>query len=230
MGRGVTCRQCGASTPLPDDLRVPSFACQYCRAQLVTAAYAGAAAVSADALLGHVGAAMRGERTDAAPRFEGSRSAATRAAECRHCRAPVAVPLDVTVHTFRCAPCGREQRVNEYVSDGERLAIDLGRQVAGNDALARLRAEGVECSRCGGKNAVPDDGSVQIVCQFCKAAVLLSDHVDASAVARARLKHGIHAARGEIVHKRTARDKLIIIGAVIAAAVIGVLAFVMQTR
>ena len=41
--RGVTCPECGASTLLPDDLTVPSFACAFCHAVLSTAAFAGVA-------------------------------------------------------------------------------------------------------------------------------------------------------------------------------------------
>ena len=73
----------------------------------------------------------------------------------------------------------------------------MARQVAGNEAWRRLLADGVACGRCGGVNAVPDDGSVQLACSFCGAAVLLSDHVDAGAVARHRLKHGVFAMRDE---------------------------------
>ena len=36
----------------------------------------------------------------------------------------------------------------------------MQRQRAGNDALARVRAEGVACGRCGASNAVPGDGRV----------------------------------------------------------------------
>lgn len=201
MSRGVTCSRCGASTPLPDDLTVPSFACAFCHAVLETAAYAGQAAVSADALLGYVGAALESGvgAPESAPRFEGG-STSPRAASCRHCAAPVEVPLDVSVRELSCAGCGRRQPVSDYVSDEERFALDMQRQVAGNEALVRLRAEGVPCGKCGAKSAVPDDGSVQLVCPYCGATILLSDHVDASAVARARLKHGVYAVRSRRVN------------------------------
>lgn len=39
---GVTCSRCGASTPLPDDLRTPTFSCAFCHGELQAAAYAGA--------------------------------------------------------------------------------------------------------------------------------------------------------------------------------------------
>lgn len=234
MGQGVTCHHCGASTPLPDDLRVPSFACAYCRAQLTTASYAGAAAVSADALMGHLGQVVR-DRTPAheavanAPRFQGG-STETRPAKCLHCAAAVMVPLDLTVREFTCPACGRAELVNRYLSDAERFTLDMQRQVAGNEALKRLRAEGVSCSRCGGKNPVPDDGAVQIPCQFCRATILLSDHVDASAVARARLKHGVYAMRDAMIQQQAATNRkttIIIVGAIglvfVILAVIGVI-------
>jgi len=167
MGRGVDCSRCGASTPLPDDLRQPTFRCGACGAELSTAAFAGASAVSADALVGHVRAAVAGRADPAAtPRFDGGGS-------------------------------------------GGPGAFDPAGQIAGNQALARLRAEGVRCGGCGGLNPVPDDGSVQVVCRFCGAAVLLADHVDPAAVGRDRLKHGIFAFRDEVIRQQEARDRLV---------------------
>jgi hypothetical protein len=213
MGQGVTCHQCGGSTPLPDDLRIPVFTCNFCRAELRTASYAGAAAVSADALLGHVRAVIGGatpvtSAAATAPRFQGG-SPLTRAAECHHCRAPVDVPLDLRARELTCTRCGRTQPVNQYISDEERFALDMQRQVAGNEAFARLRAEGVPCGKCGAQNSVPDDGSIQLTCKFCRATILLSDYVDASAIARARLKHGVFAIRDEARRKQAERDKVV---------------------
>ena len=227
VGRGVTCHRCGASTPLPDDLRVPVFACAFCRAELTTASYAGAAAVSADALLGHIGQVIDGavpvaQGAATAPRFQGG-STETRAATCQHCAAPIAVPLNVEVRELTCAGCGRVQPVNRYISDAERFALDMERQVAGNEAFKRLSAEGVPCSRCGGKNAVPQDGSVQLLCKFCKGTILLSDHVDASAIARARLKHGVFAMRDAAIQQQANRDRLttkIIVGGIAGAIIL----------
>jgi hypothetical protein len=54
MGRGVACSKCGATTPLPDDLRTPTFSCAYCGDSLATAAYAGRSAVSADEMRGYL--------------------------------------------------------------------------------------------------------------------------------------------------------------------------------
>ncbi|MBX3189663.1 MAG: hypothetical protein KF819_21745 [Labilithrix sp.] len=238
MGRGVSCHRCGASTPMPDDLRVPVFACAFCRAELATASYAGAAAVSADALIGHLGQAMDGtvpvaQAAVTAPRFEGG-STDARAANCQHCAAPIAVPLDLQVRELTCTGCGRVQAVNRYVSDDERFALDMQRQVAGNEAFKRLCADGVPCSRCGAKNAVPEDGSVQLPCTFCKATILLSDHVDASAIARARLKHGVFALRDAAIQQQTSRDRrttTIIVGCVVGGIVVSlILGLVLSTR
>lgn len=210
---------------MPDDLRVPAFACTFCRAELHTASYAGVSAVSADALLGHVGAAMRGESATGdvaanAPRFRGG-SADSRPAACRECRAPIAVPLDLSVRELTCGGCGRRQFVNAYIPDAERFALDMQRQRAGNDALARVRAEGVACGRCGASNAVPGDGAVQFPCASCKAPILLADHVDASAIARARLVHGMRGLRDEALRQHAARNRLIMmvaIGGVVVVA------------
>ena len=230
MGRGVTCHRCGASTPLPDDLRVAAFACAFCRAELATASYGGAAAVSADALLGHIGHVIGGnvplaQAAAAAPRFQGG-STDARAATCQHCAAPIAVPLDLSIRELTCDGCGRTQAVNRYISDGERFALDMERQVAGNEAFKRLCAEGVPCSRCGAKNAVPEDGSVQLPCKYCKATILLSDHVDASAVAHARLKHGVFAMRDAVIQQQASRNRLttiIVIGCVAGVLVVAII-------
>ena len=229
--RGVTCHRCGASTPLPADLRVPVFGCAFCGAEIETAAVVGREAVSADALHHHVAGAAA-HRSDlrefvrSAPRFEGG-SAGFRGARCLRCDAPVEVPLDVTVHQFTCGACGSAERVDAYISDKERLDIDMARQIAGNEALARLRAEGVPCVRCAGRNAVPDDGSVQVVCRFCGATILLTDHVDASAVARSRLKHGALARRDEALRANAAverRARTVSIAVVVAVVVVIVVA------
>ncbi len=229
--RGVTCQRCGASTPLPADLRAATFACAFCGAQNDTAAVVGREAPSADALLGHIAqiaadpANLRA-MVQNAPRFEGG-SAGTRAASCMRCHAPVAVPLDVTIHQFACGACGSTERVEAYISDKERLDIDMARQLAGNEAFKRLKAEGVPCVRCAGKNAVPDDGSVQLVCRFCNATILLTDHVDASAIARNRLKHGVFAMRDEALranaaNERRTRTLAITVAVLVALVVLGV--------
>jgi hypothetical protein len=225
--RGVTCHRCGASTALPEDLRVRTFGCTFCGAEIETASVVGREAVSADALLDHIArnVASRGdlgEMARSAPRFEGG-SAGTRAARCMRCDAPVEVPLDVTVHHFVCGGCGSNEPVVAYVSDKERLEIDMARQIAGNEAFKRLKAEGVPCVRCAGKNAVPDDGSVQLVCRFCNATILLTDHVDPSAIARSRLKHGAYAMRDQARAANEAsqrRARMISIGIVVAIVVL----------
>lgn len=229
--RGVTCQHCGASTPLPADLRAATFACAFCGAQNNTAAVVGREATSADALLGHLEQIVANpgnlrEQVQSAPRFEGG-SAGTRAAQCTRCHAPVEVPLDVTVQQFVCGACGSTERVDAYVSDKERLDIDMARQVAGNEAFKRLVAEGVPCVRCAGKNAVPDDGSVQLVCRFCQATILLTDHVDASAIARSRLKHRVFAMRDQALRanegtERRARTIAITVAVLVAVVVLGV--------
>ncbi|HVJ88428.1 MAG TPA: hypothetical protein VM580_01415, partial [Labilithrix sp.] len=169
---------------------------------------------------------------ESAPRFHGG-SPLSRPAECRHCRAPVAVPLDLQIHELTCKGCGRTQRVNQYISDGERFALDMQRQVAGTEAVARLRAAGVSCGNCGGKNPVPDDGSVQLTCNFCRATILLSDYVDASAIARSRLKHGVFAVRDEALRKHSERDKLvtkIVVGGVVLFVSLMILAGILTSR
>lgn len=209
MARGIQCPQCGASTPLPDDLRVPTFQCAFCQTSLPTAKFAGAAAVSADALVGFIGTLAEDPRAamaniHEAPRFDGG-SRELRAMTCMRCSASVQVPLDLQVREFACEGCGVTQAIDDYIPHEERFRLDMERQVAGNEALRRIQADGVPCGRCGGQNAVPDDGSVQFTCSFCQAVILLSDHADASAVARQRMKHGSRAVRAELQRQHEAQ-------------------------
>ncbi|MEZ4340488.1 MAG: hypothetical protein R3B82_28035 [Sandaracinaceae bacterium] len=209
--RGVTCPECGASTLLPDDLTVPSFACAFCHAVLSTAAFAGESAVSADALVGHAQSVMADptswkERMAEAPRFRGS-SAQSRPSTCLHCRADVDVPLALEVHFLTCPSCGKEQPVAQHISDRERLELDMARQVAGNDAYERLLAEGLDCRKCGAHNPVPDDGRVQLTCAHCRAVILLSDDVDETAVARRRLRAGMLEVREEAMRAQEQRQR-----------------------
>ncbi|MCZ7684228.1 MAG: tetratricopeptide repeat protein [Sandaracinaceae bacterium] len=92
------------------------------------------------------GARERCGPPESAPQFQGG-SSSTCAASCRRCGAPIEVPLDVSVRELSCAGCGQRQRVNDYVSDEERFALDMQRQVAGNEAFARLKAEGCPAAR-----------------------------------------------------------------------------------
>jgi hypothetical protein len=215
---------------LPDDLRAPTFQCAYCKATIQTASVASAEVVSADALLGHMADAIANPSEDIAASVARAPkvvhgTAGFRDAQCKGCGAPVQVPLDVTVHRFECGGCKRTQFVDQYISDKERLDIDMARQVAGNQAFARLKAEGVPCGKCAGVNHVPDDGSVQVVCRFCSATILLTDHVDASAISRARLKQGVmemrdEALRAQAEEQRNARVIAAVVFVVVALAIV----------
>lgn len=203
--RGVTCSQCGASTPLPEDLTAPTFSCSFCRAVLETRQYAGAQAVTADVLTNHLEGlfadpqkAMQNIREGVrAPVFE-DENQATRAAACTACGAGIAVPLNLRIHQVTCTACGKTHPVSQYISDAERFELDMQRQVAGNEALRKLAETGVACTKCGGRNDAPTDGTVQIACRFCGQTILLSDHVDAGAIARARLKNAVFEMRDEM--------------------------------
>lgn len=214
---------------MPEDLRIPSFSCGFCKATLQTAAYAGAGAVSADALVAHMRQQIASPPADlreaiaSAPKFRGE-SKDFNPSQCVSCKAPVQVPLDLTAKQLRCGSCGHEQWITQHISDGERFQLDMQRQVAGNEALKAIERDGVPCTKCGGRNEVPKDGSVQIACRFCGATVLLADHVDASAVARSRLKHNVFAMRDELMQQQKERDRkvTIIIVALVALVIAGV--------
>lgn len=222
MPTGVTCPQCGASTPLPGDLRVPTFTCAFCHTELRTRDFSGEGLRSADALLGHLEAAMAGATPSTpAPSFA-SAPAGTRASRCTRCSAAVDVPMDLRVHRLVCPACGLDQPVATHISDADRLAADMGQQQAANEAYARARAEGVACGRCGGKNEVPDDGSMQVVCRFCQAAILVGEHVDEDAVARRRLYKGVMALKDTAIAEQKARDRriLLAVGAGVALVIL----------
>ncbi|MCA9490085.1 MAG: hypothetical protein KC621_09180 [Myxococcales bacterium] len=109
--------------------------------------------------------------------------------------------------------------------DAERLQLDLARQVAENDALKQLVADGLDCPSCGAHNDVADDHRVQLTCTHCGATVRLSDHVAAGAVARRRLAHGVFAMRDELVAKQEAAKRrertivFVLVGGMVAMGV-----------
>jgi hypothetical protein len=123
------------------------------------------------------------------------------------------------IKTFECPTCRRTEFVNAYISDGERMALDVKRQMAGNAALKQLRADGVPCHRCGAKNPVHDPTAVQIVCAYCRAAILLSDHVAADAIARARLKEGLYGMMDDLQRGQKERDRRVLIGVLVGVGV-----------
>jgi DNA-directed RNA polymerase subunit RPC12/RpoP len=198
---------------MPDDLLVPTFQCAYCHEQLSTAAYAGRDVVSAEEMRVHLAGLMTNPRAAGpAPRvaFTNTR---THPATCVHCHAALLVPLDMRAKTVECPGCRRVEPVTRYVSDAQRMMLDMQRQIAANQELARLRTDGVPCSRCGAKNPVTEEAAVQIICRFCGAPVLLSDHVDTSAVARSRMKLGLNQMRERMAddERKQRRNAVIIV-------------------
>jgi ribosomal protein S27E len=106
--------------------------------------------------------------------------------------------MALRVRDVTCGACGRTHSVDQYVPHDVRFKADMDRQVRDNEAFERLAETGVACTKCGGNNTVPTDGTVQIVCRFCSQTILLSDHVDAGAIARARLKNAVFGMRDEL--------------------------------
>ncbi|MCA9613245.1 MAG: hypothetical protein KC586_10885, partial [Myxococcales bacterium] len=152
MGKGVTCPSCGGSTPLPDDLRVATFDCTFCRTTLRTADFAGEGVVSAEGIARHLegildmSAQQAVEGAQALDPLE-DRNHAMHDAACQLCGAPVKVPLALEEKVFTCGGCGKEQAIVRYVSDEDRAHLDMDRQVEENEALDRLIASGVSCGR-----------------------------------------------------------------------------------
>jgi hypothetical protein len=223
MGRGVECKACGASTPLPDDLRIPTFSCAFCHAQLQTVAYVGETAQAADEMRAFFQRVVHSpDAIGTAPRLPTANRDETRPGKCRRCGGAIAISLDLRVHQVTCGACGHVDPINAHVSDAERLQLDMARQIAGNQSLKQLRAEGVACDRCGGTNPVPDDGSVQIICRQCGQPILLADHVDKDALARSRLKHAAMELRAGIQERQqNAQKKESRIVAIVLLAVFG---------
>ncbi|MCB9604399.1 MAG: hypothetical protein H6721_20100 [Sandaracinus sp.] len=211
MGKGVTCPSCGGSTPLPDDLRVATFDCTFCRTTLRTADFAGEGVVSAEGIARHLegildmSAQQAVEGAQALDPLE-DRNHAMHDAACQLCGAPVKVPLALEEKVFTCGGCGKEQAIVRYVSDEDRAHLDMDRQVEENEALDRLIASGVSCGRCGGHNAVPDDGTPQVICVHCNNVILLGEHVAPGALARRRLRRAVFGLRDEAQARQDASD------------------------
>lgn len=210
MGRGVECEKCGASTPLPDDLRIATFLCAFCRAELQTVRYVGETAQKADEMRAFFQQVVHDPKNlGVAPRLPTANRDATRASRCRGCGGAVDVSLDLRVHQVTCPACGRVDPVSAHVSDAERMQLDMAKQIAGNQALRELRASGVPCDKCGGRNEVPDDGAVQIVCRHCAQPILLGDHVDPDALARARLRHAALELRDNLKNGQARENRIV---------------------
>jgi hypothetical protein len=221
---GVTCSHCGASTPLPADLRIATFQCTYCHGELSTAKYAGVGAVRVDEMGAYLDAVLDAGTVEGhvAPKLVHG-TAGFREHPCAGCKAPLQVPLDVTINKVTCGACGRVDPVNRYVDDVERLNIDMARQQAGNDELKRLIAEGVKCRKCNAHNAVGEPIEVQQTCTSCGGVILLSDFVPADAVDRARLKAAVFGIRDRAMAKQASsgrRQAIMIIGLILAIAAI----------
>ena len=228
MSQTLACPSCGTSNPLPEDLRTGTFTCVSCHQELRTAELADGASRSVDALVGWMNEAVAKPFDPAsiatAPKLE-DESTAVRPMPCLKCGQTVDVPLDLTAKQVRCEACDRTWPVSAYIDDAERLRLDMARQVAENEALKRLVAEGLDCPSCGAHNDVPDDHRVQLTCTHCGATVRLSDHVEAGAVARRRLKHGVFAMRDELVARQEAAKRrertivFVLVGGMVAVGV-----------
>jgi DNA-directed RNA polymerase subunit RPC12/RpoP len=219
----VACAQCGASTPLPEDLRVPTFACRYCGHELSTEAVAGEGAVRVDEMRAFFNAVVESPHAiPTAPKLVHG-DGGTRDAKCAHCGAAISVPLTITKKTVRCGGCGKEELISRYVSDAERLQLDMARQIAGNQALKDLIVAGLNCPKCGAHNTISEPVPVQITCASCRQVILLSGFVPPDAVDRARLKVSAYAMRDELVARHAASQRR---GGIIAGVVIGAIVVV----
>ncbi len=186
---------------------MPTFACQFCAAELSTEKYAGTGAVRADEMRAYLHGLLEqpGAIPEAPKLVHGD--GGTREAQCAHCGATLVVPLTITVSTVRCDACGKSEPVNRYVSDGERLKLDMARQIAGNQALAELVRTGMHCPKCGAHNVIAQPVPVQVACSTCRHAILLSDFVPADAIDRARLKHSVLGLKEGITARQTQRAR-----------------------
>lgn len=225
---GVKCSTCGASTPLPSDLRVPTFECQYCHARLETAKYAGEGAVRVDEMGAFMNAALDAGTTDGlvAPKLVHG-TAGFQKHPCFACKTELDVPLNVTISMVTCPACGREAHVNRYISDADRLMIDQARQIAGNEELKKLQATGMNCRKCNAHNSVAEPIEVQQLCASCGAVILLSDYVPPDAIDRARLKAQVFGIRDRAMAMQAKSGRttalvilsiILVIGAIAAAA------------
>jgi hypothetical protein len=182
----------------------------------------GEAVVSADAFVTGLEAVFAGKAsTLAAPRD--ARPSPSRAGQCLRCKRPIEVTMDLRIHQLTCAECGCVQPVAAHVSDVERMQIDQQRQIAENEALKALRAEGTSCPGCGGHVPVGATG-VQATCGFCGAVVVLSGLVGEDALARERLGTGVRAAIDEARSRQERRSSWVtalVVGGIVALVVVG---------
>jgi hypothetical protein len=108
VSRGVACSRCGASAPLPDDLRVPTFTCAFCQQTLSTAAYAGKDVVSAEQMRAHFAGLMANPLATPAPSVQFTNTR-TEPRPCVHCGVALQVPLDMRTKVVACSACGRTE-------------------------------------------------------------------------------------------------------------------------
>jgi hypothetical protein len=168
--------------------------------------------------------------------------------QCAFCRSPLATAAFVGSDIARAeqmrdffrgvvanpqappAPPPRDERAVAAMRAD--FAGEIQRQIAGNQALAKLRAEGVPCHRCGARNPILDPTAVQVVCAHCRSVILLSDHVGEDALARARMKQGIVELRAGIAAETKRRDRRALVVALVIvvamAVVIGTVMFLQR--
>ena len=152
-----------------------------------------------------------------APRFRGGRRVARGGVPA--VPRPLAIPLDLSVRELTCggwAPSTRERAASRR----ERFALDMQRQSAGNEALARVRAEGVICGRCGASNAVPGRRGGAVPCASCKAPIL-SQTTSTPARSLGRAWRTACAGCAEALLRHAARNRLVLkiaLGAVVVVA------------
>ncbi|HEY3821476.1 MAG TPA: hypothetical protein VGL81_30120 [Polyangiaceae bacterium] len=109
----------------------------------------------------------------------------------------------------------------------ELFAAKLAAHQQARAALDKARAQGVQCTQCGGNAFLPEDLTVpQFPCRFCGALLATSQYVPPELLTGLGLRNRLDALRVEGAAASKRRDKAILIGAAILAVVILVAVFV----
>lgn len=229
MEAGVTCAHCGGQTPLPEDLRVPTFTCRYCKQPLETVRYAGES-VQVDHQM-----AFADEAMDGVFNFFSNPGVMPIAnvmpdvvRPCRRCGQPVTMSLMFQDAAANCSHCGLSSTISDYLTEEQQSALRDEAYEKDAEALQAVRAHGVGCRTCGANNPAPPAATGQSICHHCGAVLLLSDYLPEHLVARVRRDE--RAMKGLKYAPRACLAALMALAfiALIIAVVIGALVFAVE--
>src|ERR1700689_2623269 len=109
----------------------------------------------------------------------------------------------------------------------EVIAAQLAAHHRARAALDRARAQGVQCTSCGGNATLPEDLTTpQFPSRFCGTLLVTSQYVPPEMLAGLGLRARLDALRVEAAAESKRRDKYILVGPGIPAVVLLTAVFV----